>query len=164
MTPFVSIIVAMTENRVIGVNNALPWRLPADLKRFRQITTGHAIIMGRRNHASIGKPLPDRTNIVVTRNLDYQAPGCVVVHSIDAAIQYAQSDPEIFIIGGAEIYRQTLAYANRLYLTLVHADVGGDTYFPEFNLAAWRELSRERHNADAKNPHAYTYIKLEKNT
>ena len=152
----------MAENRVIGINNTLPWRLPADLKHFRQLTTGHAVIMGRRNYESIGKPLPERTNIVVTQNPHYQAPGCVVVHSIDDALQRAANDPEIFIIGGAKIYAQTLDRADRLYLTLVHATVPGDTYFPEFNRAEWIEHGKERHEADEKNSYAYSFITLDK--
>jgi dihydrofolate reductase len=156
----VSLIAAMAENRVIGAHNTLPWRLPADLKHFRQLTSGHHVIMGRRNYESIGKPLPQRTNIVVTRNRHYCAPGCVVVHSLEEALQRAESDPEIFVIGGAEIYRQALARAERLYLTLVHAAIEGDTYFPEFDPDQWDEISRERHEADEKNPYAYSFVVL----
>ncbi len=143
---------------MIGVRNTLPWRLPADLKHFRLITSGHHVIMGRRNYESIGKPLPDRTNIVISRNIGYQAPGCLVVHSIEDAFTTARNDPEIFVIGGAEIYRQALARANRLYLTQVHADISGDTYFPEFDRSQWHEVSRESHSADEKNQHAYTFL------
>lgn len=158
----ISIIVAMAENRVIGVNNTLPWRLPADLKHFRQLTTGHHVIMGRRNYESIGKPLPDRTNIVVTRNPAYQAPGCVIRHSLDDALHIAGNDPEIFIIGGAEIYRQALDKADRIYLTLVHANIAGDTFFPEFDAREWNESSRLRHEADEKNPHACSFVTYER--
>jgi len=154
----ISIIAAMAENRVIGVDNTLPWRLPADLRHFRRLTTGHHVIMGRRNYESIGKPLPERTNIVVTRNRDYRAPGCVVAHSLEEALERAQNDAEIFVIGGAEIYQQALARADRLYLTLVHASVAGDTYFPEFAPDRWNESSRERHEADAKNPYPYSFV------
>lgn len=154
----VSLIAAMAENRVIGVNNTLPWRLPADLRHFRQLTTGHHVIMGRRNYESIGRPLPERTNIVVTRNPDYRAPGCRVVHSVEEALTSAQNDPELFIIGGAEIYRQALDRADRLYLTLVHANIRGDTYFPEFDPGHWNEVSREQHEADEKNPYACTFL------
>ncbi|MGE5242477.1 MAG: type 3 dihydrofolate reductase [Bacteroidota bacterium] len=154
----VSLIAAMAENRVIGVDNTLPWRLPADLKHFRRLTTGHHVIMGRRNYESIGKPLPERTNIVVTRNRKYRAPGCVVTHSLEEALERAQTDAEIFVIGGAEIYRQAFARADRLYLTLVHASVAGDTYFPEFAADRWNEISRERHEADAKNPYPYSFL------
>lgn len=148
----------MAENRVIGVHNTLPWRLPADLKHFRLLTSGHPVIMGRRNYESIGKPLSDRTNIVISRNIGYQAPGCLVVHSIEEAFSAAHNDPEIFVIGGAEIYRQALTRANRLYLTQVHANISGDTYFPEFDRSQWQEVSREAHPADEKNPHAYTFF------
>ena len=154
----VSLIAAMAENRVIGVNNELPWRLPADLKHFRALTTGHHVIMGRRNYESIGKPLPDRTNIVVTRNPDYRAPGCFVAHSLEQALARAQEDPEIFVIGGAEIYRQAFARADRLYLTLVRANIDGDTYFPSFDERQWREIGREPHGSDEKNPYAYMFV------
>lgn len=154
----VSLIAAMAENRVIGVNNTLPWRLPADLKHFRRLTTGHHVIMGRRNYESIGKPLPDRTNIVVTRNPDYRAPGCLVKHSLEDALTAVRGDPEIFVIGGAEIYRQALDRADRLYLTLVHARIQGDTYFPPFDEKLWRETGRERHEPDEKNLHACTFL------
>jgi len=154
----VSLIAAMAENRVIGVNNTLPWQLPADLRHFRRITTGHHVIMGRRNYESIGKPLPDRTNIVVTRDPSYRAPGCLVRHSIEDALASAQNDPEVFVIGGAEIYRQALEHADRLYLTLVHAHIPGDTYFPPFDQDHWQEVSRERHEPDEKNHHACTFL------
>ncbi len=155
----ISIIAAMAENRVIGHGNALPWHLPADLRHFKQITTGHAVIMGRRNYESIGRPLPGRRNIVVTSNREYLALGCEVVHSIEAALDLPGPDAgEIFVIGGAEIYRQCLPRAERLYLTLVHASVAGDTYFPNFEAAEWIEVARERHDADAKNPFSYTFL------
>ncbi len=160
----ISIIAAMAENRVIGVNNTLPWRLPADLRHFRQLTTGHHVIMGRRNYESIGKPLPDRTNIVITRNPAYQAPGCRVKHSLADALRGIQDDPEVFIIGGAEIYRQAIADADRIYLTLVHADINGDTFFPEFELREWHETSRTRHEADEKNPYAYSFVTYDRKT
>lgn len=154
----VSLIAALAENRVIGRNNTLPWRLPADLKRFRRLTTGHPVILGRKNYESIGRPLPERTNIVVTRDRGYRAPGCVVVDSLDAAYAAAGDAAEIFIIGGAELYAQTLARADRLYLTLVHAMVPGDTYFPEFDRAEWVEIERERREPDADHAHAYSFV------
>jgi dihydrofolate reductase len=154
----ISIIAAMAENRVIGINNTLPWRLPADLRHFRQLTTGHHVIMGRRNYESIGSPLPDRTNIIVTRNPSYQAPGCQVKHSLVDALQNTQNDPEVFIIGGAEIYRQAIGDADRIYLTLVHAEISGDTFFPELDARKWHEISRTRHEADEKNPYAYSFV------
>ncbi len=158
----VSLIVAMAENRVIGRENTLPWRLPNDLRHFRKITMGHPIIMGRKNYESIGKPLPGRTNIVVTRSSDYAAPGCTVVHSVDDAFSAANNDAEIFVIGGAELYAQTLQRAQRIYLTQIHADVPGDTRFPLFEQSEWREQARERHEADAEHAYAYSFVTLER--
>ncbi|HEX9628210.1 MAG TPA: type 3 dihydrofolate reductase [Acidiferrobacterales bacterium] len=158
----VSIIAAMAENRVIGRDNDLPWRMPADLRHFRRTTLGHHVVMGRKNYESIGKPLPGRTNVVVTGNRDFRAPGCQVVHSIEAALDLARDDPEPFIIGGAALYAQTLPLADRLYLTLIHAEVPGDTVFPEIDARAWRERRRERHEADAENAYAYSFVVLEK--
>ena len=158
----ISIIAALAENRVIGINNTLPWRLPNDLKHFRRLTTGHAIILGRKNYESIGKPLPERTNIVITRNRDFHADGCLIAHSLDEALALAKNDPEIFVIGGAEIYRAALARTNRLYLTRVHATIAGDTYFPEFDETEWREISRERHKRDERHAYAYSFVVLER--
>jgi dihydrofolate reductase len=158
----VSLIAAMAENRVIGINNRLPWHLPDDLKRFRRLTTGHSVIMGRKNYESIGKPLPQRRNIVVSRRPDYQAPGCVVVQSLEEALTAAKDESEVFIIGGAEIYRQMMPTADRLYLTLVHADVDGDTFFPEFDVDLWQETMRERHEPDDRHCFAYSFITYER--
>lgn len=157
-----SLIVALAENRVIGRDNALPWRLPNDLRHFKRLTSGHPIIMGRKNYESIGRPLPERTNIVVTRKSGYVAPGCVVVHSIEAALDAAGAATEIFVIGGAELYAQTLARAQRLYVTWVHADVEGATLFPEVDWSEWQELHRERHEADAAHAYAYSFVTLER--
>ena len=151
----------MDENRLIGSNNDLPWHLPADLRRVKQLTSGHSIILGRKNYESIGKPLPDRKNIVISGNPDYRAPGCVVVNSIDAAIQAAGGD-DIFIFGGARIYEQMFSFAERMYLTLVHATFDGDTWFPEYNAGDWKEIERTDFPADAKNPYDYSFITLEK--
>jgi dihydrofolate reductase len=159
---YVSLIAAIATNGVIGRDNALPWRLPADLQRFRRLTTGHPVVMGRRSYESIGRPLPERINIVVTRRVGYDVPGCVVVHSVDAAFAAARAASEIFVIGGADVYGQALARADRLYLTMVHADVTGDTFFPAIDWAAWRETARERHGADAKHAHAYSFVTLER--
>lgn len=158
MAARVSLIAALAENRVIGRNNALPWRLPADLKRFRRLTTGYPVILGRKNYESIGRPLPERRNIVVTRDRAYRAPGCIVVDSLDAAYAAAGAAAEIFIIGGAELYAQTLARADRMYLTFVHAAVAGDTYFPPVALDEWTEIARERHEADADHAYAYSFV------
>lgn len=158
----ISIIAALAENRVIGINNTLPWQLPNDLKHFRRLTTGHAIILGRKNYESIGKPLPERTNIVITRNRDFRADGCLIAHSLDEALALANNDPEIFIIGGAEIYRAALARTAWLYLTRVHATIAGDTHFPEFDETEWREISRERHEPDERHVYAYSFVVLER--
>lgn len=158
----ISLIAAVAENGVIGRAGALPWRLPADLKRFRALTLGHPVVMGRRTHKSLGRPLPGRTNIVVTRAVEYDAPGCRVAHSIEDALAIAGDDPEIFIIGGADLYAQTLTRVQRMHLTRVHATVSGDTRFPEFDTSAWREIARERHEADALHAHAFSFITLER--
>ncbi|RIK75782.1 MAG: hypothetical protein DCC68_20575 [Planctomycetota bacterium] len=156
-----SILVAASTSGVIGRDNALPWRLSADLRRFRRLTTGHAIVMGRKTYESIGRPLPERTNLVVTRQRDFAAPGCVVVDTIDAAIQRAHEihgeHDEIFIVGGADIFRQTLDRADRLYLTRVEADVPGDTYLPPIDVSHWRLVEQSHHAADDKNDHPHTF-------
>ncbi|MDA8362555.1 MAG: type 3 dihydrofolate reductase [Gammaproteobacteria bacterium] len=158
----ISLVWAMASNRVIGANNALPWRLPADLRYFRRLTLGHHVIMGRRNYESLGRPLPGRDNIVITRQADYRAPGCAVVGSVEEALRVAATDPEIFVIGGATLYAQTLALADRLYATLIDAQVAGDTLFPEFDTQAWIETAREQHLADADNPFNYCFVTWER--
>lgn len=163
LQPVLSAIVAMSENRVIGKDNKLPWHLPADLKHFKEITTGHHIIMGRKTFESIGKSLPNRVNIVLSRDTDFVASGCQTVTSIDSALEIAKAaqQHEIFIIGGAEIYRQLLSRIKRLYLTIVHTNIEGDAWFPELDTASWHEVSRERHEADEKNTYAYSFITME---
>ncbi|HTO47482.1 MAG TPA: dihydrofolate reductase [Burkholderiales bacterium] len=141
--PVVSLVAALARNRVIGAGNRLPWHLPEDLKRFKRLTTGAPVIMGRKTHQSIGHPLPGRRNIVVTREPGARWPGCEVVHSLDQAIASAGDAPEVFVIGGAELYRLALPRADRLYLTLIDADYAGDTLFPAFDPAEWRETVRE---------------------
>ena len=158
----ISIIAALAENRVIGNGNALPWRLPNDLRRFRRLTTGHAVIMGRKNYESIGKPLPGRRNIVITRQPDYAAPGCRMAHSLEEALAAAGDDPEIFVIGGAEVYAQALPRARRLYLTLVHGAVAGDVLFPQLDWSEWTELDRERHEPDDQHAYAYSFVTFER--
>ena len=162
MMPILSAIAAMTRNRVIGVNNQLPWHLPADLEHFKSVTLGHPIIMGRKNYESIARPLPGRTNIVITTDTSYTAPGCIVCHSIDDAIAQAGNDPEIFIIGGATLYEQMLPQTQRLYLTWIDQEIAGDTFFPEINWDHWQQLSDELHAADEKNPFAYTFTVYER--
>lgn len=158
----ISLIVAMDRNGVIGHDNALPWRLPADQKLFKNVTLGKPIIMGRKTHDSIGRPLPGRRNIVITRDGSYSAPGCTVVHDLDAALDMCRTDPEAIIIGGREIYRQVLDRAGRIYLTEVHADVQGDTFFPDFDRSAWREVQREEFGKDEKNEHPFSFVVLER--
>ena len=132
-----SLIVATAKNRVIGVNNTLPWHLPEDLKRFRVLTTGHHIIMGRKTYDSLGRLLPGRTTVIVTRNVDYKVEGAIVVHSLSAAIAACGDDPEVFLIGGAELYQAGLKLADKLYITEIDAEYEGDAFFPEFDLAQW---------------------------
>lgn len=158
-----SIVSAMADNRVIGINNRLPWKLPADMKWFRQHTLGKPIVMGRKTFESFGsKPLPERLNIVITREQGYVAPGAKVVHSIDEAIALAGDVPEIMIIGGASFYEQMLPRAQRMYLTLVHAKVAGDAWFPQYDPTQWQEQSRSEYPADEKNPHAMSFVILER--
>jgi len=140
----VSLIVAMSKNRVIGRDNAIPWNIPADMRRFRELTTGHAIIIGRKTFESIGKPLPGRKNIVVTRQPDYPATGISIAGSLNEALLLAQDHGEVFICGGGEIYKEALPFAARIYLTLIDCDIDGDTRFPLISLNDYVELSRER--------------------
>ena len=158
----IALIVAMAENRVIGRNNQLPWRIPADLRHFKALTMGKPIIMGRKTYESIGRPLPGRDNIVITADSRYQAEGCQVVHSIDQALEAAGSCAEAMIIGGANLYRQTLENAERLYLTLVKAEPEGDVWFPAIELQQWREIERETHQADERNEYDYDFVVLER--
>jgi len=163
-----AIIVAQAANRVIGIENNLPWHLPEDLKYFKQVTMGKPIIMGRKTYESIGRPLPGRTNIVITRNADFSAEGVRVVSSLDAARELAESiceiegHQEVMVIGGSQIYGQTLPVADRLYLTQVHADVEGDAWFPEFNVDQWQEMGREDYRACERNPYDYSFIVMDR--
>ena len=159
--PLVSVIAAMARNRVIGINNSLPWRLPEDLKHFKALTLGHHIIMGRKTYESIGKALPGRTTVIVTRDSGYRVEGCLTVHSIDAAIAACGGDAEVFFVGGADLYAQVLPRADRLYLTEIQADYAGDAHFPEFDRAAWRESERrENVNPEGLSYHFVTYRRL----
>jgi len=159
----IALIVAVAENGVIGQDNALPWHLPNDLCHFKQLTSGHPIVMGRRTFESIGKPLPQRTNVVVTRQTDWQAAGCQVSNSVPNALELAGTlGDDIFIIGGAEIYRQALPAADTIFLTEVHHEVVGDATFPDLNPGEWREETRERHEPDAKHAFAYSFVTLRK--
>ncbi len=145
----------MAKNRVIGVNNTIPWRLPKELALFKRITMGHHIVMGRNTWESLGRLLPGRTTVIVTRQSGYQASGAIIVNSLDSALDACATDNEIFVIGGAQLYAAALPVADRIYLTLVDTEVAGDTYMPEFDLAQWLEVSVEQFKADAKNPYDY---------
>jgi len=158
----ISLIVAMGENRVIGVDNRMPWHLSADLKRFRAITLGKPILMGRRTHESIGKPLPGRANIVLTRDPTYRSEGCIVVHHRDEAMRAAGDAPELMVIGGAGLYQEFLPVADRLYLTLVHQTFAGDTFFPTIDWAEWHEVSRGEIQQDEQSGLSYCFVDLEK--
>jgi len=158
----VSLIAAVAENRVIGQGNRLPWHLPADLQRFKQLTMGKPMIMGRRTWQSLPGLLPGRSHIVLTENRAFAAAGCQIAHSLDDALRMACEAPEVMIIGGAAFYRQMLPHASRMYLTLVHAVIEGDVFFPRFDKADWRETNREEHAADAANLYDYTFVTLER--
>lgn len=157
-----SLIVAMSLNHVIGHANRLPWHLPADLRFFKRMTLGKPIVMGRRTFESIGRPLPDRINIVVTRRQDYRAEGCQVVHSLPEALAIAEPAAEIMLIGGASLYALALERAERIYLTLVAVELEGDTWFPALDWAQWQQLGREDHPADARHAYPYSFILLER--
>lgn len=158
----INIVVAKSENDVIGRDGDLPWRLPADLQHFKATTLGHPLVMGRKTHESIGRPLPGRHNIVVSRQTDYLAAGCTVAGSLEQAITVAHPATEIMIIGGATLYAAALPRAERIYLTEVHAQLSGDTCFPRIDRDAWREVTRERHAADDANDHDYSFVVLER--
>ena len=152
-----SIIVAVSDNGVIGYQNDLPWRLSSDLKRFKSITMGHSILMGRKTFESLPKLLPGRKTVILTRQLNYKFEGATVVDSLEAAIDVCSDEPEAFVIGGAEIYHQALSLADRLYLTKVHAEIKGDTYFPPINWRQWKQLEVEQHETDERNQYPTTF-------
>ncbi len=156
------IVVAAAENNVIGKDNQLLWHLPKDLKFFKQTTSGGTVIMGRKTFESVGKPLPNRRNIVITRQSDFHAEGTEVVHSLEAALEQCGDENRVFIIGGAEIYRQALPLTTELYLTRVHAAPDGDTYFPEMDPSEWDLLWQEIHPADERHAHAFTFLHYRK--
>src|SRR3989338_4486494 len=156
-----SIIAAIAKNGVIGKENTLPWKLPADLKRFKKITIGHTVVMGRKTYESIGGTLKKRINIVLTRQPDYQAPGCLVIHAIEEVFEKAKTE-EIFFIGGAEIYKQALPMATRLYMTIINHDFEGDSYFPPLNWWEWVEIDRQQGKTDEKNPYEFCFLTFEK--
>jgi dihydrofolate reductase len=161
MKPRISLIVAMAKNRVIGANNTIPWHLPNELSMFKRLTMGHHIIMGRKTYESIGRLLPGRTTVIVTRNADYAVPGAIIAHSVADAINAAARDDEIFVIGGAEIFGEALPVATRVHLTTVDAEPAGDRLMPELG-NDWHETSVEMFEADEKHPYAYRYSVLER--
>lgn len=158
--PRLSIIAAMAKNRVIGIDNTLPWRLPEDLMHFKALTLGHHILMGRKTFDSLGRPLPGRTSVVISRSKDLRLPGCIVANSIEDAIAACNQDNEIFIIGGAELYLQALDFADRIYLTEIQAEVKGDAWFPEFNHGLWQE--NERRPGKSENGLEYDFVVYDK--
>lgn len=165
----ISLVAAVAQNRVIGKNNDLPWHLPDDMKFFMRTTKGHYVILGRKNYESLPakfKPLPDRINIVVTRQKHYNAPGCILVNTLEEALRIAQDhdEKEAMVIGGSEIYTLSLPYAHRLYLTEILAEVAGDVHFPEFNKKEWKEVSRVHHATDERHVYAFDFVVYERTT
>ena len=150
-----SLIVALANNRVIGVNNTLPWHLPEDLKRFRALTTGHHIIMGRKTYESLGRLLPNRTTVIVTRNPNFQVQGALIAHSLEQALALCQDDDEAFLIGGAELYQAGLNLAQKMYVTSIDLEVAGDAYFPEWDVNQWQETASEAHTSAQGLPFSY---------
>ena len=158
----ITIIAAIGKNNELGKDNDLIWHLPNDLKRFKKVTAGHHVIMGRKTYESLGRPLPNRTNIIITRNLNYQANGCVIVHSLEDAIQAAKADMNPFILGGAEIYKQAMDIADCLDLTHVDAELDADAFFPEIDTKKWKETVREDHTKDDKHQYNYSFVTYKK--
>lgn len=161
-----SLLVAMAKNRVIGINNQLPWYLPEDLKHFKSLTMGHAIVMGRKTYESIGRPLPGRINIIVTRQQSYMIPEAIVVHSIEHALRMCEEHDnggdESFIIGGEELYRQTLAISQRIYVTEIQSTFEGDAFFPEIDPSEWKEIDRQKYSGENVENLAYHFVVLER--
>jgi dihydrofolate reductase len=161
----ISLIVAMASNRAIGLNNKMPWHLSADLKNFKKITMGAPVLMGRKTHESIGRVLPGRTNIIISRNPAYQplsANGCLVFNEIEKALESCSEFSEVFVIGGSDFYKSMLPVADTLYLTQIHQEFSGDTFFPELNMDHWREVEREDIHGDPDVDFSYSFLKLEK--
>ena len=152
----------MAKNRVIGAHGRIPWHLPNELKLFKSLTMGHHIVMGRKTYDSIHRLLPGRTTVIVTHRRDYSVPGAIVTHSIQEALDACRGDDEIFVIGGAELFRATLPIADRIYLTVVDAEPEGDTFMPEFDMSQWRETSAQSFVADEQHAHAYRFTVLDR--
>ncbi len=158
----ISLICAASQNGVIGKDNRLPWRLPADLKRFKQLTLNHPVIMGRKTYESIGKALPGRTNVIVTRQKDFKAQDCRVAHSLEEALRLCKGDEEVFVIGGASLYEEALKRASKIYLTRIHHDFEGDTTLFHMDMAVWKETQRQDFQPDRENPYPFSFITLER--
>jgi dihydrofolate reductase len=158
----ISLIVAMASNRAIGLNNKMPWHLSADLKKFKEITMGAPILMGRKTYESIGRPLPGRTNIIISRNPSYSQQGCLVFNDINQALASCADAEEVFVIGGSDFYKSMLPVADTLYLTLIHQEFSGDTFFPEIDAEQWIEVDREDIKDDPDVTFSYSFLKLEK--
>jgi dihydrofolate reductase len=158
----ISLIVAVAKNAVIGANNRIPWHLPAELQLFKRLTMGHHIIMGRKTWESINRLLPGRTTVIVTRQRDFRVPGALVVNSLADAVDKCEGDDEIFVIGGAELFKAALPLAHRLYLTTVDIEPAGDTFMPAIDFREWREVSSESHAADERNPHGFHHTVYER--
>lgn len=161
----ITVIAAIGKNNALGKDNGLIWYLPADLKRFKKVTTGHYILMGRNTFESIGNPLPNRTTIIITRNKNYYKEGCFIANSLEEAIALVKEEAQIFIIGGAQIYKETMAkdLADQLDITLVHHQFEADVFFPEINTKLWKEVLRENFKADEKNDYDFSFISYQKN-
>lgn len=160
----ITVIAAIAKNNALGKNNDLIWHLPADLKRFKEITSGHYILMGRNTFESIGRALPNRTTVIITRNKNYYKDGCFIAHSIEEALDLASSEEKVFIIGGAQVYKETLEkdLADQLDITLVHHKFEADAFFPEIDLKVWKEVSREDFKANEKNSYDYSFVSYKK--
>lgn len=155
----ISIIAAMGKNRIIGKNNSLPWKLTEDMKRFKELTAGKPVIMGRKTFESIGRHLPNRLNIVVTHDRNYKAEGCIVANSAEEALKAAEGNEEIMVIGGAQIYKEFLPIANKMYLTLINENFEGDAYFPDYNKNEWKEVRREEHKSGK---YRYVFVSMQR--
>jgi dihydrofolate reductase len=159
----ISLVIALSKNRVIGKDNQLPWHLPADLAHFKQVTMGHVIVMGRKTHEAIGRPLPGRTNVIITRDPSYRAEGCIIAHSAEEVLQRFSGEP-IDIIGGAQIIELFLPVIDTMHLTLIDAIFAGDTYFPELDMSEWELVSRKKGKKDEGNPYDYYFLTYKKRT
>ncbi|VAW25565.1 Dihydrofolate reductase [hydrothermal vent metagenome] len=158
----ITIIAAVAKNNALGKDNKLIWHLPADLKRFKKVTANHHVIMGRKTFESLGKPLPNRTNIIVTRNTNFSAKNCIVANSLQQALEAVKNDESPFILGGAEIYKQAIKIADKLDITFVHHKFEADVFFPEIDKSIWKEVSRNEFKADEKNKYNYSFVTFER--